>query len=110
MATSSYDSIFSLGTTIITITPGATNAVLLTPVAGQLSTLLKYGAGGSLEIIGVTGGQTLSAADLVAQQGGHYLMGTSEILSLAGPVRCYLMAEGASPTIVRIIRGLSQGT
>lgn len=108
MSTSSYDSIFGLGTTQIAVPPGATLAVLVTAVAGQNSSLFKYGSGGTLYILGVAEGATLTGTEL-AQATSHYLLGTSEILSLDGPVRFY-MASLSATTVVYAMRGKSQGT
>lgn len=108
MSTSSYDSIFSLGTTNIIVPVGATVAVLIEGIAGQNSTLLKYVSGGTLSVVGVATGVTLTAAELASAVGNHYVMGTSEVLSIDGPARFYLMATGATTT-VSAIRGRTQG-
>lgn len=108
MATSSADSIFGLGTTRITIGVGSTLAFLLTHVAGQNSTVLKYFSGGTLEVIGVADGVTLTAAQLGAANQTGYIMGTTEVLSIDGPVRCYLSATAAT-TVVMALLGKSQG-
>ncbi len=107
MATTSYDSIFGLGTTQIMIPPGATLGVLVEAVAGQNSIILKYLSGGTLYVMGVAAGATLSAADLAGAT-GHYLVGTSEILNIDGPARFYLASLGAT-TVVCAMRGKSQG-
>lgn len=109
MATSSQDSIFGLGTTAIFVPAGATNALLFEAIAGQNNVQLKYGSGGSLYIIGVAAGVTLSAQNLSDNATAHYLMGTSEVLSIDGPVRCYLASLSAT-TVLYQIRGKSQGT
>jgi hypothetical protein len=109
MSTSSYDSVFALGATRVIVPVGATLAVLMTPVAGQNSILLKYFSGGTCEIIGCTLGQTLSAADLSSASGSGYLLGSSEILQIDGPARYYLSSTGATTTLMLLI-GKSQGT
>lgn len=98
----------------VTVAPGATLALLVEPIGGQLSYLLKYASGGSLELIqapqGMSfgGATTWAGASLAALIGTGYLMGTTEAVNLDGPVRYYLMATGAT-TICYSIRGLSQG-
>lgn len=109
MSTSSMDSIFALGTTQIIVPPGATQAVLLTGIAAQNSMLLKYGSGGTLYILGVSEGVTLTAAELVTNASSHYLVGASETLSIDGPARFYLLSLSATTTVYSI-RGKTQGT
>ncbi len=99
--------------TLMIIPPGATLAVLITPIACECSSGLKYLSGGSLEIQfapnPVAGGATaLSATQLVDVQGKGYLMGSSEAINFDGPVRYYLMATGAT-VLVNSIRGLTSG-
>lgn len=108
MSTSSYDSVFGLGTTLLKIGVGSTIAQLITGVAGQNNLLLKVQSGGTLEIIGVPEGVTLTQAQLAAANQNHYILGASEILSLGGPVRLYLSATGAT-TIVMCMRGIASG-
>lgn len=101
--------IFGLDTVPFIIPPGATLAVLITGSEGQAAQLLKYGSGGSLQIMGVTLGVTMSAAQLVsAGNSGGYLFGTSEAVSVDGAARYYLMATGATTTVYQI-RGLTAG-
>lgn len=109
MATSGSDSIFGLATSRIEVPPGSTQAVLFEALAGQNSVLLKYFSGGTLEILGVSTGVTLTAVQLAAANQSGYLMGTSEILALDGPVRCYLSSTGATTTVM-VIRGKTAGT
>ncbi len=109
MATSGSDSIFGLGTTRMIIAPGATLAQLVEGVAGQNALFLKYFSGGTLEIIGVGAGVTLSASDLVSASGNHYIVDSSERISIDGPTRFYLMAQSAT-TIVMSMRGKTAGT
>lgn len=109
MSTSSYDSIFGIGSTRIIIAPGATNAVYLSPLAGQNTTLLKYFQGGTLQLIGVPYGVTLTGAELVSAVNNHYLVGNNEILSFDGPITCYLQAMAATTTVM-MIRGKTQET
>lgn len=102
------DSVYGLVTQRLAIPPGATQAVLMVPEPGQNSLLLKYFSGGTLEIIGVTAGVTLTAAQLVTASGTGYLIGTSEILSLDGPARFYLSSLGAT-SVLHVITGRSAG-
>lgn len=97
----------------VTIAPGATNAVLMTPIAGEISSGIKYFSGGSLEILQCPSGSTLTNAQLVAAQGNStYLLGTPinqyESLNFDGAVRYYLMATGATVVCYQL-KGLSTG-
>lgn len=109
MSTSSNDSIFSLQTDRINVGLGATLAVLYDQTATQNSILLKYFSGGTLEIIGVSFGVTLTAAQMATASGTGYVVGTTEILSIDGPARFYLMSTGAT-TVVMSIRGKTPGS
>lgn len=108
MSVSSNDSIFSLNTLKITVPIGATLAVLIDGEAGQNSTILKYFSGGTLEMIGVTAGTTMTAAQLATASGSHYTFGINEIFTIDGPVRFYLSSTGAT-TIVMRAAGKTQG-
>lgn len=117
---SSSDQIYGLQASRVNVGTGATLAFFLDVVPGQISTVIKYLSGGTLEIIGCTTnaaindfskaaqGTTYSAADLASLSGTGYLMATNEVLSFAGPIRCYLSSTGAT-TIVHIIKGRSEG-
>lgn len=105
--TSSNDSVFSLGSTFLAVPAGATNAVLITPLAGQISVNLKYSSGSTLYLIGVGHGVTLAASDL-NNFASHYLIGSSESLAIDGPARFYLAATAAT-TIVYMLRGFGAG-
>src|SRR4051812_45642473 len=98
----SLNSIFGLGTTLIAVPPGATQAVLVTPVAGQIFTRIKYQSGGTLEIIGLgTAGATLTAAQLVSNSGGHYLVGNTEApITLTGAPAFYLSSLSATTVVM----------
>lgn len=110
MSTSSNDGVYGLGTTAITVGLGATLAVYVSEIAGENSILIKYGAGGTLWLIGTgASGATLALTDLAANFGSHYLVGTSEALSFDGPCRFYLAAVGATTTVYKMI-GKTQGT
>lgn len=118
MSTSSADSIFGFGSTRVVVPVGATVATLITPIAGQNSMQLKYYGGGTLQIIGLQNmtlgqfgnvGSTLTAQQLADAVGNHYLMDTTEKLSIDGPATFYLQALGAT-TIVMMLIGKTQGT
>jgi hypothetical protein len=108
MVTSSFDSVYSLASTQIIVPVGATLAVLVTSIAGQNALMLKQYGGGTLEIIGMPDGSTLTAASLATASGNHYIMGASEVLSFDGPTRIYLSSTGAT-SVVMSLRGKSQG-
>ena len=113
MATSSFDSIFSLYTQRVTVPLGATNLVLVdgNAIAGANSVLIKMVSGGTLEILGVTTGVTLSAAAGASAQaaGGGFPMDTSTLIPISGPVRFYMAATGAT-CVAQLMWGRSQGT
>lgn len=104
----SQDDIFAYGATKLVVGPGATLALLVTGIAGEVGGILKYFSGGSLEIIGVTTGQSLTAAQMVTALGTGYLLGTTEIVNTDGNARYYLMALGAT-SIAYSLKGLSSG-
>lgn len=109
MATSSNDSVYGLETSRINVGVGSTIAILVEPIVGQQNIVLKYFSGGTLEILGVSAGVTLTAAQLGTANQTGYLMGTTEVLTLDGPARFYLSSTAAT-TIVMVIRGKSAGT
>lgn len=93
---------------LVTVGTGATLAFLVNPIAGEVSSILKYFSGGSLEIVPAPLGTTALGGSLVALEGTGYLMGTSEALNIAGPARYYLIAKGAT-TLAYLLRGRSAG-
>lgn len=107
---SSSDSIFVLGTTMIAVPAGVTNAIRLTPLPGQLMWQLKYSSGSSLcYLLGVGFGATLSQTELSDAPNIGYLFGTqSEILKIDGPATFYLAAVAAT-AVIQCIVGKSQG-
>ena len=103
--------IFGLAGGRLHIPVGATLATLMEPIAGQISWVVKYLSGGTLEILGATlptAGSTLSAGDLSTLSGTGYLMGTSEALSIDGPARFYLSSTSAT-TVITVLRGKTSG-
>lgn len=109
MATSSYDSVFSLETGRISVPSGATNAVLFDSnvVPECVGAKLRYVSGGTLEIIGVTMGVTLAAATLAAASGNSWPFLAADIYDTGGPSRFYLSATGAT-VVVAYIRNKSE--
>lgn len=112
MSTSSYDSIWGVTTGQFVLPVGTTVAqyVNTANIPGCNSVQLKYHSGGTLQIFGTRNGTTLSANQLGAlgaSTNGYYF-GTSEVLSMDGPVCFYLAATGAT-TFVSFIFGRSQG-
>lgn len=117
MATSSYDSIFALGSTRIIVPVGSTLALFMQPFAGQISTVLKLTSGGTCEIfpagqtqigVGVFLGTTVAAATLSAWAGSGYAFSASEVLTISGPVSYYLSSTGAT-SILHALFGKGQG-
>lgn len=105
MSSSSTD-IFGLGTTQIVVAPGATNARWIDFGERVTSLQVKYFSGGTLEIVGSPAGGTMPGASLAGLPGTQYIMGTSEVQSIDGPCRFYLMATG-STTIACLMAGLT---
>ena len=115
MATSD-DEIWGFGTTQVLVPFGATLAVFVQGIGGQNSMLLKLYQGATLEIIGCPVantfpflGTTMSAGQLAAASGNHWIVGTNELISVDGLPAFYLSATGSS-AIVCMIRGKRQGT
>lgn len=100
--------ICGLGSTVMIIAPGATNALLVIPPAGEVSSLIKYGAGGSMELVQSQAGVTLTGSSLVPLIGTGYLMGTTETVNIDGPARYYIVATGATVTAYHLT-GFSSG-
>lgn len=102
------NTIWAYATTNMIVAPGGTNAVLVLPPSGVVSSILKYGSGGTLEVIGVTVGTTYTAAQLAALPGTGYPMGAGEAIGEDGPVRYYLMCTGNTCT-ANLMWGKSAG-
>lgn len=95
---SANDLIYNLGQTNIVIAP-AGNATQVLPPRCAKSVAFKYASGGSLSIMnGPTGASPITG----------YLMSTTEVVSLNGPVTFFLAATGATAT-ASILFGLSAG-
>ncbi len=98
---------FTCGT--FAIPAGSSGALYVTPVPGEIFTRLKYGAGGSLEIVGASAGINTTGGGQtgVATAGTGYLFGTTETVEFRGAARYFLVATGATATCF-FIKGLSQ--
>ena len=93
------------GTTILTA--GATNAILYESEAGLIFTRIKIlppGTGGSVIIIGVSQGVTLTGTSLVAGITLGYCLGATEVFDIPGPARFYLASLGTALPI-QVVRG-----
>lgn len=118
MATTSQDSIWSLGSTRVVVPVGATLAVFMQPFPGQMVTQLKLMVGGTCEIlpagstqvnIGFFIGTTQPAATLAALSGSGYMFSAGEVLSLSGPAMFYLSSTGAT-SVLHALFGKGQNT
>lgn len=123
---SSSDSIYSVYPSRFYVGVGATIAVFMSVLPGEQAVTVKYMNGGTLEILpaslgmsftpgistygsyAFSGGSTQSQQMLANLSGTGYLLGTTEVLNIAGPCAFYLSATGAT-TLVSTIRGLSAG-
>jgi hypothetical protein len=104
MATSSSDSIFALGTTNVIVPAGTTNAVLIAPIAGQNSTILKFLGGGTCGLYGIAAGATATAAQLASVVGNHYTFtAANETLNLDGGPRFYIWSAGATSVVAMVV-------
>lgn len=110
------NSVFGVTAGIYTVGIGASLAQLVLGAPGEIYSQIKYGSGGSLEIIGATG-QILPTGTTnfnVPTAGTGYLLGNvvgatiGEIVEFNGAARYYLVATGATATAY-FIKGLSQG-
>lgn len=95
---SANDLIYNLGQTNVAIPIGAT-AIQIFPPRTTQSIAIKYASGGTLAIVNNQGG--IAAAN-------GYIMGTSEVVSLNGPVSFFL-AAGGSTSVASILFGYSAG-
>lgn len=106
---SQRNDIFGLIPETLYVPSGATNALLIEGEVGEAGSVLNYLSGGTLWIMGVTGGQTLSAATLASQFTGAtllFLVQSGQALNIDGAPRYYLAATGATVTC-QILHGLS---
>lgn len=100
---SSNEDILGLYPETLVIGSGVTAQI--TPMPGQIHAVLKWGAGGSLVIIGTTT-STFGSSFMTARQ---YVLGTTEVFNFSG-IRgnMYLLAVGATVTCY-ICRGRTSG-
>ena len=105
----SQQNIMGVTTQLVSLTDGATNAVLVGNCAGAQSTAVKYASGHSLiYLFGIPAGMTaLTGSSLVAGYSAGWPLGT-EILSFDGNTRFYLASVGGD-AVVALMRGLSSG-
>lgn len=115
MATSSFDSIWSLGSTRLVIGVGSTIALFVQPGPGQVNMTLKYFSGGTLEILNCLQpnnspmgptlfvGSTLSQQQLATASGTGYIMGTSEVLAINGHASFYLSSLSATTIVMALV-------
>lgn len=96
---------YAYAVTLFTVPAGYSNALLVTPAAGEISSTLKYFTGGSLEILQATQGASTPVQTAAAL---GYLLGTTEIVNTDGAARYYLCATGTT-TQAYYLRRLSQG-
>lgn len=96
--------------TQLIVPSGATLAILLQNNAFECNSIVKYFSGGSLELIGISGGygNTYAGGSLVAMNGTGYLFGSGEAVSIGGPARYYLMATGAT-AVAYLLKGMGTG-
>lgn len=108
MATTSFDSIWSVGATRVIVPVGPTLAVFMKPQADQQGWVLNF-LSGSAEILS-TGigssnlnlnfGTTLAGGSLVAYSGSGYPLSSSNPpLEIRGPAMFYLSSLGATSII-----------
>jgi hypothetical protein len=120
--------IYSVACSRFNVFPGNTLAVFIDVLPGQVYTQIKnVGNTGGLEILQCSSGaslagggsqlqgspnfisgSTLSLSMLTALSGTGYLMAANEVLSLQGPVRCYIAAPSAT-CAVTVLKGLGAG-
>jgi hypothetical protein len=102
---------YGYAVTQLIVPAGYSNALFITPVAGQVFSTLKWFSGSSLEILaagGITLGGGVTTAPVQTAAGQGYMLNVSEAVNTDGAVRFYLCATGAT-TIAHYLIGLSQG-
>lgn len=116
MPISASDPVFSYGSTQYHVPPGTTLGIRITPVAGQVNTILKWMSGASLcELVGCAFGGTLTAEQLklAANKGLLLYSGADAGLSpmvIPGAPTYYLIAQGATAVVSALIgRGAGDG-
>lgn len=89
---------FGLQATLLAVPPGGSLAILVKPVAGQVSAVLKKFGGGSLEIYNAPVGATAADPTAIDTLGTGYLMGIAEERLIYGSPKFYLAATGTTAT------------
>lgn len=111
MATSSYDSDFSLKVEQFKVQAGATLAQWIggNAVAGCNTIWVQHLSGGTLFILSDGSGSTMSAAALAgASSTGMLFVASATPFEIPGPANFYLAAGGATAT-VNVMYGKTQG-
>lgn len=105
------DDIFGMITSQRAIPSGVTNAVLVEGQPFESGSVFEQVSGGSCLIIGVTMGQTLSAANLDSLYTGGtalFLLQSGRSINIDGAPRYYVAAIGAT-AVVQWLRGTRSG-
>lgn len=100
--------IFGLLPETLFVPSGATNAILVEGKATEIGSVLNYLSGGTLWIMGVTGGATLTDAQLATAFDGatlRFLVQSGQAVNIDGAPRYYLASTGATTTC-QLLRGL----
>lgn len=88
---------------------GLSQVIRVTPVNQQVSMVVKYGSGGSLELVPVQfSGSSTGAGGSNITWGKGYLLSSTDAISAVGPAVFYLAASGAT-SIAHIAFGYSTG-
>lgn len=95
---SANDLIYNLGQTNIAIPAGVTATQIIPPRTTK-SIAFKYASGGSLAVVNALSGITAT---------NGYILGTTEVVSLNGPVSFFLAASG-STAVASVLFGYSAG-
>jgi hypothetical protein len=103
---SSNTDIFGIDTTQVTVGPGATLAQFIDITARQTNIVVKYFSGSTLILQPALNGSTMAGASLVAGYSVGYILGVNEAVTMDGPVRFYLSAQGATG-VAMILKGLT---
>jgi hypothetical protein len=88
---------------------GLSQVIKVTPVNQQVSVVVKYGSGGSLELVPIqpSGSSTVSGGSNITW--GHgYLLSSTDAIAAVGPAVFYLAATGAT-AIAQVAFGDSVG-
>ncbi len=103
---------YGFAVTLLTVPAGYSLALLVSPIAGEVSSTLKWFSGGSLEILqaGFTqvSAQTQAVFPVQTAVDQGYLLSVAEVVNTDGAARYYLAATGTT-TQAYLLRGLSQG-